>query len=273
VVVSHDRFFLDHTVNRVLDLDQGRIDSYRGNYTAFLAEREARRELQQRTYEQQQEMIAKTEDFIRRNLAGQKTKQAKSRRKMLERIDRVASVGQSETASFKLKPTSRTGDQVMILEHLAIGFPGKQLAGDLSLVMRRGERLGVIGGNGTGKTTFLRTILGEHSALHGKFRWGSGVSVGITTRRLQMVDDRHTAIEEIRTVASSGTSDGELRGFLGGFSSVEMMSSSRWRLVRWRKRTSRNRQIDLFESQCPGSRRANEPSRHRLARSARGCSQ
>jgi ATP-binding cassette subfamily F protein 3 len=217
VVVSHDRFFLDHTVNRVLDLDQGRIDSYRGNYTAFLAEREARRELQQRTYEQQQEMIAKTEEFIRRNLAGQKTKQAKSRRKMLERLDRVAAVGQSETASFKLKPTTRTGDQVLILEHLGIGFSERQLASNLSLVLRRGERLGVIGGNGTGKTTFLRTILGNHEALSGTARWGSGVNVGYYDQGLQMVDDRHTAIEEIRTVASSSATDGELRGFLGRF--------------------------------------------------------
>jgi ATP-binding cassette, subfamily F, member 3 len=216
-VVSHDRFFLDHTVNRVLDLDAGRVDSYRGNYTAFLAEREARRELQQRTYEQQQEMIAKTEDFIRRNLAGQKTKQAKSRRKMLDRIDRISAVGQSETASFKLKPTTRTGDQVLIVEDLGIGFPQKALASNLSLVLRRGERLGVIGGNGTGKTTFLRTILGNHPALHGSTRWGSGVNVGYYDQRLQMVDDRHTAIEEIRTVAVSSTGDGELRGFLGRF--------------------------------------------------------
>ncbi|MEP7270466.1 MAG: ABC-F family ATP-binding cassette domain-containing protein [Acidobacteriota bacterium] len=217
IVVSHDRFFLDHTVNRVIDLEQGRVDSYRGNYTAFLAEREERRELQQRTWEQQQELISRTEDFIRRNIAGQKTKQAKSRRKMPDRLDRVASVGQSESANFKLKPTTRTGDQVLILDDLAIGFPERQLAPDLSLVMRRGERLGVIGGNGTGKTTFLRTILGEHPALHGKTRWGSGVNVGYYDQRLQMVDDRHTAIEEIRTVAASTTGDGELRGFLGRF--------------------------------------------------------
>ncbi|MBO0797653.1 MAG: ABC-F family ATP-binding cassette domain-containing protein, partial [Blastocatellia bacterium] len=92
LIISHDRFFLDHTVNRVLDLENGRIESYRGNYSDFLVEKEERREQLQKAYEQQQELIAKTEDFIRRNLAGQKTKQAKSRRNMLERMERLENV-------------------------------------------------------------------------------------------------------------------------------------------------------------------------------------
>ncbi len=217
LVVSHDRFFLDHTVTRVLDLDQGKVDSYRGNYTAYLAEREERRQLQQRTFSQQQELISRTEDFIRRNIAGQKTKQAKSRRKMLDRLERVGSVTGAESANFKLKPTTRTGDQVLILDRLSVGIADKTFARDLSLIMRRGERLGVIGGNGTGKTTLLRTLLGDHAALAGSVRWGAGVSIGYYDQRLQMVDDRHDVIDEIRTVAGSTTTDGELRGFLARF--------------------------------------------------------
>src|SRR5215470_13889959 len=92
LIISHDRFFLDHTVNRVLDLENGRVESYRGNYSAYLVEKEERREQQQRAYQQQQEMIARTEEFIRRNLAGQKTKQAKSRRNFLERMERLENV-------------------------------------------------------------------------------------------------------------------------------------------------------------------------------------
>ncbi|MFZ4794440.1 MAG: ABC-F family ATP-binding cassette domain-containing protein [Blastocatellia bacterium] len=217
LIISHDRFFLDHTVNRILDLEFGKVDSYRGNYSAYQIEKAERQEQQQRAFELQQEMIARTEDFIRRNLAGQKTKQAKSRRIMLQKIDRIESVNNLDTASFKLKPTARTGDQVLVLDRLAIGFPTRTLARNLSLTLRRGERLGVIGGNGTGKTTFLRTILGEQNYLDGDMRWGTGVKTGYYDQRLTLVDERNSVLDELRTVAASTTSDGELRGFLGRF--------------------------------------------------------
>jgi len=224
LIISHDRFFLDHTVKRVLDLEFGKVDSYKGNYSDYVVEKEERREQQQRAYEQQREMIEKTEDFIRRNLAGQKTKQAKSRRNMLQRIDRLESVSNLDTATFKLKPTARTGDQVLVLDKLAIGFPApetpekvKTLASNLELTLRRGERLGIIGGNGTGKTTLLRTLLGEQRPLDGEMRWGTGVNPGYYDQRLLTVDDRNTVLEELRSIASATVTDGELRGFLGRF--------------------------------------------------------
>jgi ATP-binding cassette subfamily F protein 3 len=217
LIISHDRFFLDHTVNRILDLENGRIESYKGNYSAYLVEKEERREQRRRAYREQQEMIERTEEFIRRNLAGQKTKQAKSRRNFLERMDRLENVGDQETANFKLKPTARTGDQVLLLDKLAIGFPEKTLASGLSLLLRRGERLGIIGGNGVGKTTLVRTILGEQQPLDGDWRWGAGVNIGYYDQRLQIVDERAIVIEELRGVASQSVTDGELRGFLGRF--------------------------------------------------------
>ncbi len=217
LIVSHDRFFLDHTVNRVLDLEDGQVDSYKGNYSDYLGQKEERREQQQRAYEQQQELIARTEEFIRRNLAGQKTKQAKSRRNMLERMERLENINNIDTANFNLKPMMRTGDQVLILDKLSIGFPSRTLARDLSLILRRGERLGIIGGNGTGKTTLLRTILGEHRTIDGEVRWGTGVDIGYYDQRLMTIDERNIVIEELRTIASSAATDGELRGFLGRF--------------------------------------------------------
>ncbi len=217
LIISHDRFFLDHTVNRVLDLENGRMESYRGNYSAYLVEKEERREQRQRAYEQQQEMIARTEEFIRRNLAGQKTKQAKSRRNLLQRMERLENVNDLETANFKLKPTSRAGDQVLVLDKMAVGFPGKTLARDLSLLLRQGERLGIIGANGSGKTTLLRTLLGEQQPLDGDMRWGAGVSLGYYDQRLLSIDERNTVIEELRGVASAAVQDGELRAFLGRF--------------------------------------------------------
>jgi ATP-binding cassette subfamily F protein 3 len=217
LIISHDRFFLDHTVTRVLDLENGRIESYKGNYSQYLVEKEERRELQQRAYEQQQEMIARTEEFIRRNLAGQKTKQAKSRRNLLQRMERLESTTDLDTANFKLKPTARTGDQVLILDKLAIGYPTQTLARNLTFTLRRGERLGIIGGNGTGKTTLLRTLLGEKRPLEGDLRWGTGVSTGYYDQRLMTLDERNTVLEELRTIAASSIPDGELRGFLGRF--------------------------------------------------------
>ena len=218
LIISHDRFFLDHTVTRVLDLEFGKVDSYKGNYSEYLEQREERREQQQRAYEQQQEMIARTEDFIRRNLAGQKVKQAKSRRNMLERMERLENVNNLDTANFKLKPSARTGDQVMVLDKLAIGYAAaKPLARDLSWLLTRGERLGIIGGNGTGKTTLLRTLLGELKPLDGDVRWGTGVQLGYYDQRLHTVDERNTVLEELRTIATATTPDGELRGFLGRF--------------------------------------------------------
>lgn len=217
LIISHDRFFLDHTVNRILDLELGKIDDYRGNYSKYLVEKEERREQQQRAYEQQQEMIAKTEDYIRRNIAGQKTKQAKSRRKMLEKIDRIENINNMDTASFKLNSVTRTGDLVLVSDKVAIGYGQKILAPNISFTLRRGDRLGIIGGNGTGKTTFLRTILGENEPCGGEFRWGTGVNTGYYDQRLLTVDDRNIVIEELRTVASSSVTDGQLRGFLGRF--------------------------------------------------------
>jgi ATP-binding cassette, subfamily F, member 3 len=217
IIISHDRFFLDHTVNRVLDLENKQIVSYVGNYSKYLELREERRELQQKAYEQQQEQIAKTEDFIRRNLAGQKTKQAKSRRTLLARVERLESVTNLDTAKFNLPPVTRTGDLVLILDEVAVGFPTKTLAKDITLTLRRSERLGIIGANGTGKTTLLRTILGEMPAIAGEARWGTGVNVGYYDQRLLMVDERNTVLDELRTIAASTATDGELRGFLGRF--------------------------------------------------------
>ncbi len=217
IIISHDRFFLDHTVNRVLDLENKKIESYNGNYSRYQVLKEERRELQQKAFEQQRDMIDKTEDFIRRNLAGQKTKQAKSRRTQLAKVERIESVSDMDTAKFKLPTVARTGDLVLMLDNVSVGYPTKTLATNITATLRRGESLGIIGANGTGKTTLLRTLLGEHQPLAGEARWGSNVNPGYYDQRLLMIDDRNTVLDELRTVAASTATDGELRGFLGRF--------------------------------------------------------
>src|SRR4029079_9612179 len=148
VIISHDRYFLDRCCKRIIELENVRASSYTGNYSDFLVEREERREAQQRAYDNQQQLIAKTEEFIRRNLAGQKTKQAKSRRTMLAKLERIDAVRADQSSGdFRLKSIERAGNHVLTVEEAAIGYGEKVLAQDISFVLRRGECLGIIGPN------------------------------------------------------------------------------------------------------------------------------
>jgi ATP-binding cassette subfamily F protein 3 len=218
VIISHDRYFLDRACNRIIELENGRASTYTGNYSAFLVEREERRETQQRAYENQRQLIEKTEEFIRRNLAGQKTKQAKSRRTMLGKLERVEAVRTDRSSGdFRLQAIERTGNHVLTVDQTTVGYPGKLLASDISFILRRGECLGLIGPNGSGKTTFLRTILGKIEPLAGEVRWGTKVQIGYYAQQLDDLDDRNEIIMELRRVAPSSATAGELRSFLGKF--------------------------------------------------------
>ena len=218
VIISHDRYFLDRCCRRIVDLENGKAASYTGNYSQYLVEREERRESQRRAYDNQQQLIAKTEEFIRRNLAGQKTKQAKSRRTMLEKLERVDAVrGDQSSGDFRLQSIERTGNHVLTVTKASIGYPDKLLARDISFILRRGECLGIIGPNGSGKTTFLKTILKKLPPLSGEVAWGSKVNIGYYAQQLDDLDDRNEIIMELRRVAPSSATAGELRSFLAKF--------------------------------------------------------
>ena len=218
VIISHDRYFLDRACHRIIEIENGRATSYTGNYSRYLVEREEQREIQQRAYDNQQRMIARTEDFIRRNLAGQKTKQAKSRRTMLQRLERVDAVRADQgSGDFRLQEIERAGTHVLTVTEAAIGYADKILGRDISLILRRGECLGVIGPNGSGKTTFVKTVLNKIPALSGEVRWGSKVQVGYYAQQLEDLDDRNEIIMELRRVAPASATAGELRSFLAKF--------------------------------------------------------
>jgi len=217
VVISHDRYFLDRTTNRIIEIENGRAVTYSGNYSAFLVERELRREQQMREFENQQAFINKTQEFIRRNLEGQKTKQAKSRRNMLERMDRLEGVAsEKHGGNFNLKKVERTGNNVLTTEELEIGYGEKVLASGIDLSLHRGGALGIIGANGTGKTTFLKTLLGEIPELGGEIRWGTKTNMGYYAQNLEELEPRNEVIQELRRVAPLAD-NGELRSFLARF--------------------------------------------------------
>src|SRR5438876_10526553 len=218
VIISHDRYFLDRACRRIIEIENGRATSYTGNYSRYLVEREEQREIQQRAYDNQQRLIAKTEEFIRRNLAGQKTKQAKSRRTMLARLDRVEAVRADQgSGDFHLQEIERAGTHVLTVNEVDIGYPDKVLAQDISLILRRGECRGLIGPNGSGKTTFVKTILNKIPALAGDVRWGAKVEIGYYAQQLEDLDPRNEIIMELRRVAPANATAGELRSFLARF--------------------------------------------------------
>lgn len=217
VIISHDRYFLDRTATRIIEIENGRAVSYKGNYSKFLVERALRREQQQREYENQQALISKTQAFIRKNLEGQKTKQAKSRRNMLERMERLDAVkGEKHGGKFDLKKVERAGNNVLTTENLAVGYGGTVLASGINISLHRGGVLGIIGGNGTGKTTLLKTLLGEIREIDGRVVWGTKTNVGYYSQTLDDLHDGNAVHAEMRRVAPN-VENVEIRSFLARF--------------------------------------------------------
>jgi ATP-binding cassette subfamily F protein 3 len=217
ILISHDRYFLDTAVAKVFELSQGRLDEYSGNYSQAIKERENRLLLYQKSYEQQQELIDRTEDFIRRNIAGQKTKQAQSRRKMLQKLERLEAIpGDRSRAKFGFEMTHPSGSLVLKISDLDIGYQGATLIRKMNLNVFRGERIGIVGPNGSGKTTLLKTILGSQEPVRGRITVGQNVRIGYYAQTLSDLNASLTVMEEMRSVASLD-SDETLRGYLARF--------------------------------------------------------
>ncbi len=220
LLVSHDRYFLDRSVSVIWEMTPA-LEVYRGNYTSYLKQREARYERQLKEYEAQQEFIAKEEDYIRRNIAGQNTRQAQGRRRRLERLledARLAPPQKSKRVHFKLRAESRSGDLVVRTYDLKVGYQddGKVLIHVPELVLRRGECVAIMGPNGAGKTTFLKTLLGNLPPLGGRVDLGASVQVGYFAQAHEDLHDDWTLIQEIQH-AAPGMQEAEARSYLATF--------------------------------------------------------
>ena len=224
LLVSHDRAFLEATVDHVLHLEGETATPYTGGYGAFVTQRGERRLTQQRAFDQQQRFIAQEQDYIARNIAGQNSRQAKGRRKRLDRLPRLSPVtGPEGTMALRFDVAERGGDQIVAARNVSVGIGDRALVEGFSGTLDRTEVLGVIGQNGAGKSTLLRAILGEHPIQRGELRLGTSITVGYYRQDLSQVPldlTLYDVISDLRPKWERGRIQGHLGRF--GFSGDEV---------------------------------------------------
>jgi ATP-binding cassette subfamily F protein 3 len=197
LLVSHDRYFLDKVTNRTLELYHGTVDSYVGNFSAYWLQKDERLLVHRRTYEKQQQEMAKAEDFIRRNAYGQKHSQAEDRRKKLARIEPIAPPREIARPPMRFPAAARSGEIALRVEGLAKAYD-RPLFADVSFDILRGQRWGLLGPNGCGKTTLLKCLLGQVPPDAGRIVIGPSVAVGYFDQQLAGLDEQTAVVDAIR---------------------------------------------------------------------------
>lgn len=229
LLVSHDRYFMDKTVNIIWEMNFGEIEVYRGNYSHYLKQRAERHERRLKEFETQQAFIQKEQDYIDKNIAGQNTRQAQGRRKRLERMmsgtDRHGRAVDDpwlirkpqSNQNFNMRLTAiRTGTNVFRTKGLTIGYEADEPIAEVpEIVLLRGETAAIIGPNGAGKSTFLKSILGQLEILDGKYEWGSKVKVGYFAQAHEELNADKTLLDEILDVKMMETS--RVRSYLAQY--------------------------------------------------------
>jgi ATP-binding cassette, subfamily F, member 3 len=222
LVVSHDRYFLDRVTTRTLDLNFGRLDDYPASYNRFLKLRQEHIERWMKEYQAQQEYIKRTEEFIRKYKAGQRTKEAQGRETRLARMERIEKLEEQKTLKASLPAAARSGRIVLSTKPLTIGYRASKrneqdtvLLKTGELQIERGDRVSIVGPNGGGKTTLLRTILGEIPALGGTFSFGTNVKPAYYAQGHEGLDTSLTVLETIRE--AKPMEEGEARNLLGRY--------------------------------------------------------
>lgn len=198
VIISHDRYFLDKTVNKIYEIELYKGTLYHGNYTQYLIEKDKRYQLDLKNYEAQQKEIKTLETFVEKNIARASTSgMAKSRRKQLEKIERISTPMQDRRkAKFKFDIKRESGNDVLQTHDLSIGHD-EVLNQGISFNVTKGDRLAVIGPNGIGKTTLVQTIAGKLPALSGEIKYGSNVSIGYYDQKQAEISSNRTILEEL----------------------------------------------------------------------------
>lgn len=216
LIVSHDRYFLDRVATGILELSHGKITKYKGNYSRYVEQHAQQQKALEKAYRKQQEHIQETEEYIRKYKAGIKAKQARGRQSQLDRLERIEWQPDDEGLHFNFKPVEECGQKVLVLDKVSGGFPDRQLFDHLSLLIRRGEAVSLIGPNGTGKTTLIRMILGEKEPTDGHITLGARVHIGyFAQEHAEELHGTWSILEEIMNDFSY--SEEEARSVLGRF--------------------------------------------------------
>ncbi len=200
LVVSHDRYFLDRVCSRMAELLLGTLETYDGNYTEYLEKRTQVYETRMKAWEAQQKEIARQEAIIamyRRFNREKSIRLAESREKRLEKIERLEKPQEEGTVRFRFETRRRTGDDVLLTDRLSKGYGERTLFHDLNLHIRSGDRIALIGDNGTGKTTLLRCLTGEERPDAGTIRWGAGVDLGYYDQHQSGLHENKTVLDEV----------------------------------------------------------------------------
>ena len=199
VVVSHDRYFLDAMATHIWEIDHGRMNVFPGNFSKYRVLKAERDLRQAKEFEAQQEFIAKEQSFIDRYRAGQRSREAKGRETRLRRLERIDRPDSDRSISLSSAPASRTGQVVLSTSGLRVGYTGGGGTTELlrvpDLKLARGSRTAVIGDNGTGKTTFIKTVLGMLPPLEGSVALGQNVKVGYYSQGSDALVDEQTVLE------------------------------------------------------------------------------
>jgi ATP-binding cassette subfamily F protein 3 len=224
IVVSHDRAFLDAIATHILHVEARTSEWYRGNYSQFVPQRAERRLTRERELEKQRAYVKKEEEYIRRNIAGVNSFQAKGKRKRLERLPRLAPPpGDPAAMSLSFEVAERGGDQVIAIDELTVDVPGRVLVDDFSAVLRRNDFVALVGPNGAGKSSFISTIIGDRAPASGEARIGSSITPAWFRQDLADLPLRKSmfdAIQDQRPLWSRGQVQNHLGAF--GFSGEEV---------------------------------------------------
>ena len=199
VIVSHDRYFLDKVVNVVYNLEFGKLKKYVGNYSKFLKQYEEDYEKQLKEFTSQQKDIKRLEEFVQKNIARASTsKMAKSRQKVLDKMELIDNPKKDDKAAnieFKIKEQS--GRDVLMIENLKVGYDGKQVGNAYNFSVYKGDRIAIVGRNGIGKSTLIKTIAKKQNAISGSVHYGSKVSLGYYDQKQAEFESSKTILNEL----------------------------------------------------------------------------
>ena len=198
ITVSHDQYFLDHLANQIFELNFGKLTTFKGNYSQYVKERELMNSQQEAAYEKQQEKIKKEEEFIQKNLVrASTTKRAQSRRKALDKMERIKPPKHKQKVRINFTSDRPSGKEVLIAKDLTIGYPDKTMVSDIDFQVNKNDRVAIIGPNGIGKSTLLKTIMKKLEPKDGSIKYGASLDIGYYDQELQSLDPSKTVLDTI----------------------------------------------------------------------------